>query len=385
MKPLAFFIILIVNIMPVLAQSNKTVAIEWNDLGDIPAANNQAKSIGIAGPVVGVLQNKLIVAGGANFPEKMPWLGGKKFYYNDLFVFEKNKNNVSATFKKIQLPDNIAYSASCVTPLGIVYAGGENELGLSNKVNLIKWDKESNTITIASLPQLPEPITNASLACIDNTIYLMGGETVTNTTNQLISLNLENVESGWHQLPDMPKPLSNLVSVAHYNNNHERLFIMGGRAKQKNGISIFSSDVYSFDIKTKKWHINKALPYAISAGTGMLFAEKYILLFGGDKGDRFNRVESQISKINAATDPVIKNSFIQIKNNLLETHPGFSKEILLYNMESNQWISNGIMPFTTTVTTNAVQWGDQVVIPSGEIKAGVRTPRIIAAKITLHE
>ena len=385
MKPLAFFIFLILNIMPVLAQSNKIVSIQWDSIANIPAGKNQVKSIGVAGPIVGVLQNKLIVAGGANFPEKMPWLGGKKFYYNDLFVFEKNKNKVSVTFKKIQLPDNIAYSASCVTPLGIVYAGGENELGLSDKVNIIKWDKESNTITITNLPHLPESLTNASLACIDNTIYLMGGETVSNTTNQFISLDLEHLDHGWNQFPNMPKPLSNLVSVAHFSNDYKQLFIIGGRAKQKNGISIFSSDVYCFDLETKKWHIKQALPYAISAGTGTLFAEKYILLFGGDKGDRFNKVESQISKINAATDTVIKNSLIQIKNNLLESHPGFSREILLYNIQTNQWITNGTIPFTTSVTTNTVQWNDEVIIPSGEIKAGVRTPRIIAAKITIHE
>lgn len=371
--------------MSVLAQSNKTVSIQWDSITEIPAANNQVKSLGVAGPIVGVLQNKLIVAGGANFPDKMPWLGGKKIYYNDLFVFEKNKDQVSATFKKIQLPNNIAYSASCETPFGIVYAGGENELGLSDKVNMIKWDKVSNTITIAILPPLPEAITNAALVCIDNKIYLMGGETAFNTTNQIISLDLAQIDNGWNQLPTMPKPLSNFVSVAQINADNKQLFIIGGRAKQKNGISNFSSDVYAFDIKTQNWHIKKSLPYAVSAGTGALFAEKYILLFGGDKGDRFNKVESQIAKINATTDTIIKNNLTQIKNNLLETHPGFSNEILLYNIQSNQWISNGTIPFTPTVTTNAVQWNNEVIIPSGEIKAGVRTPRIIAAKIILHE
>ena len=56
-----------------------------------------------------------------------------------------------------------------------------------------------------------------------------------------------------------------------------------------------------------------------------------------------------------------------------------------YNTQKNIWLSNGFIPFNASVTTNLVQWGDEIIIPSGEIKAGVRTPRIISAKIILHE
>lgn len=371
--------------MPVISQSNTTASFDWNIFADLPSFNHQDKSIGVAGPIVGVLQNKLIVAGGANFPEKMPWQGGKKMYYNHIFIFEKNNKLATPVKNEITLPHNNAYSASCITPLGIVYAGGENESGLSQKVYLIKWDKESNSMIIVNLPDLPEPITNASLSYLDNTIYFIGGETTTTTSNHFISLDLAHLKEGWHQLPSIPKPLSNLVSAAFLSNAHKQIFIIGGRAKQKNGISIFSSEVYAFDIKNKTWNVKKELPYAISAGTGLLVNDSYIILFGGDKGDRFNMVETQISKINLENDTVVKNKLNLVKNNLLETHPGFSGEILLYHIQKNQWISNGLMPFTTAVTTQAVQWGNEVVIPSGEIKAGVRTPRIMTAKISFHE
>jgi len=61
----------------------------------------------------------------------------------------------------------------------------------------------------------------------------------------------------------------------------------------------------------------------------------------------------------------------------------FSKEILLYNTVKDEWAAVGTVPFETPVTTTAVQYRDQVLIPSGEIKAGVRTPRILAAKLNL--
>lgn len=385
MKPLAIYILLMLNNMPAVAQSKKVISIEWKTIAELPPFRDQSKSIGVAGPVVGIINNKLIVAGGANFPDKMPWQGGKKIYYNNISIFNKEKEQVFQEKIQNSLTSNIAYAANCITPLGVVYAGGENELGLSDKVYLLQWDEASNSMRQTKLPDLPVETTNGSLVCIDNTIYFLGGETLTNTTNQFYSLNLIKINLGWMTLPVLPKPLSNMVVVAQYLNGQKQIYLMGGRAKQKNGISDFSSDVYSFDIHLKIWDKKKSLPYPLSAGTGAVFSEKYILLFGGDQGERFNKVEQTISNINLEKEQFKKENLISIKNKLLESHPGFSNEILLYNTQKNIWLSNGFIPFNASVTTNLVQWGDEIIIPSGEIKAGVRTPRIISAKIILHE
>jgi len=385
MKPLAIYILLMLNNMPAVAQSKKVISIEWKTIAELPPFREQSKSIGVAGPVVGIINNKLIVAGGANFPDKMPWQGGKKIYYNNISIFNKEKEQVFQEKIQNSLTSNIAYAANCITPLGVVYAGGENELGLSDKVYLLQWDEASNSMRQTKLPDLPVETTNGSLVCIDNTIYFLGGETLTNTTNQFYSLNLIKINQGWMTLPVLPKPLSNMVVVAQYLDGQKQIYLMGGRAKQKNGISDFSSDVYSFDIHLKIWDKKKSLPYPLSAGTGAVFSEKYILLFGGDRGERFNKVEQTISNINLEKEQFKKENLISIKNKLLESHPGFSNEILLYNTQKNIWLSNGFIPFNASVTTNLVQWGDEIIIPSGEIKAGVRTPRIISAKIILHE
>ena len=385
MKPLAIYILLMLNNMPAFAQSKKVISIEWKTIAELPPFNNQSKSIGVAGPIVGVINNKLIVAAGANFPDKMPWQGGKKAYYNNIVIFKKEKGQVLQETIAPSLVSNIAYAANCSTPFGIVFAGGENELGLSDKVYLLKWDEASNNLLQTKLPDLPVKTTNGSLVCIDKILYFLGGETLVNTTNQFFSLNLNKINDGWTMLPAIPKPLSNTVVVAQYLNGQKQIYLMGGRAKQKNGISDFSSDVYSFDIHLKRWDKKKSLPYPISAGTGAVVTEKYILLFGGDRGEQFNKVERTISSINLEKDELRKENLITIKNKLLESHPGFSNEILLYNTQKNVWVSNGFIPFNTSVTTNVVQWGDEIIIPSGEIKAGVRTPRIISAKIILHE
>ena len=45
---------------------------------------------------------------------------------------------------------------------------------------------------------------------------------------------------------------------------------------------------------------------------------KYILLFGGDRGEQFNKVERTISSINLEKDELRKENLITIKNKLLE-------------------------------------------------------------------
>ena len=89
--------------------------------------------------------------------------------------------------------------------------------------------------------------------------------------------------------------------------------------------------------------------------------------------------------MNLESNAIKKKEWMDTKNELLAAHPGFSNEVLLYNTQENKWESQGYSSFNTRVTTMAVQWGDVIVLPSGEIKAGVRTPKIIAAKIISNE
>ena len=366
------------------AQTKHVVAVIGKEVAELPSLN-QTKSLGVAGPVVGIINDQLVVAGGSNFPDSLPWMGGKKKYYNQVFVFEKKNKQIFSKSISFNLPNSIAYAASCKSSQGIVYAGGENENGISNKVFLLQWDASVNNLITTPLPDLPAPITNASMTCIDQTLYLVGGETSTTASDGFYRLRLNYSKEGWQAMPHLPKALSHTVAAFQFVNHTKKLFVIGGRAKQKNGISNFSSVTYSFDLEKSKWTAEQDLPYAISAGTGIAFLNKYILLFGGDKGDQFNKVEKAIANMNLESNAIKKKEWMDTKNELLAAHPGFSNEVLLYNTQENKWESQGYSSFNTRVTTMAVQWGDVIVLPSGEIKAGVRTPKIIAAKIISNE
>lgn len=365
----------------IFAQKKPKFTLQWEVVAELPPIKNQLRSLGFAGPITGVLNDKLIIFGGANFPEAMPWLGGKKTYYNEVYVYSKKENQLVQEKIHFNLSANIAYAASCVTPMGIVYAGGENENGITNHVHLIQWDNSLTKLIQTSLPSLPIGITNASMVAIGNDIYFVGGETLNSTSDHFYHLNLASLELGWNEMPAIPKQLSHVVLIAKQEGDKQNIFLFGGRSKTPSGISDFSDKSFKYAIQNNKWETIKSMPYAMSAGTGIAYDDKHILLFGGDKGTRFNEVEKIISIIEKEKKELKKNIHIEKKIKLLSTHPGFSNEILCYNTTANTWELNGVMPFETSVTTTSLLWDNWVIIPSGEIKAGVRTPKVIAAKI----
>ncbi|MEN9953257.1 MAG: hypothetical protein RLZZ520_1525, partial [Bacteroidota bacterium] len=106
-----------------------------------------------------------------------------------------------------------------------------------------------------------------------------------------------------------------------------------------------------------------------------------ILVFGGDRGTTFTKVETLLTAINQEQDPEVKSNLIKAKNHLLINHPGFSKEILQFDVVKEKYIVVGTIPFDTPVTTTAVKWGQTIFISSGEIRAGVRTPNILSIKL----
>jgi len=57
------------------------------------------------------------------------------------------------------------------------------------------------------------------------------------------------------------------------------------------------------------------------------------------------------------------------------------QEILTYNTEKDIWEVFGKLPYGTPVTTLAFKWGQELLIPGGEIKAGVRSPYILMANL----
>jgi cyclically-permuted mutarotase family protein len=367
--------------VPVIAQKSQPVSLQWKVAAILPADSGQIQSTGFAGPVTGMHHDIFLIAGGANFPEAMPWMGGKKKYYQKIFAYSGKQKKLIQLKKILNLPFSIAYPACCTTPDGVLYAGGENENGISNKVWLMQWDAVSQNIKFKNLPDLPVAVSNAAATLVGNTVYIAGGETATAASDQLIALDLHDIINGWKQLAHIPQQVSHTVLTASVTKKSNQVYLVGGRKKNSNGISDLYDAVYMYDIGANSWYIKSSLPYPLSAGTGVAANPNEILIFGGDKGTTFHKVEMLIAAISAEKDEAKKQELILQKNKLQSEHPGFSKEILLYNTLTNTWKVIGNIPFDTPVTTTAVKCGKDILIPSGEIKAGVRSPNILSAII----
>lgn len=364
------------------AQQKSVQSLNWKVAGVLPAAQGQSTSLGVAGPITGEHNNVLLVAGGANFPGGFPWLGGKKKYYNKGFVFRKDENDSLILVKPFSLPASLGYAANCSTPNGVIAAGGENENSLRGEVWLLQWEETTQTVDTKALPSLPFAVSNAALAFYQNKLYLAGGERAADVSRELWTLDLSDTAAGWKQLPSLPKPVSHAVLVVQSNGKEDCLYVLGGRKRSPGRLSALYNSVFQFDLKKSLWSEEKPLPYAVSAGTGVAAGEHFILLFGGDTGETFHKTEALIAAIGKESDEAKKQQLNEEKTVVQSTHPGFCRQVLLYDAKKNKWSPHGCIPFAAPVTTTAVKWGSAVYIPSGEIKAGVRTPEILFTDLT---
>ncbi|HTM98527.1 MAG TPA: hypothetical protein VL088_07290 [Pedobacter sp.] len=362
-----------------LAQKAYVDNISWDIAAQIPPTFKQDKSLGLAGAVIGILGPKLLIAGGTNFPDQMPWDGGKKSYYNDVFLYKISARGLflDTSDTQFKLPFNLAYSAVCSTPYGIVIAGGENEKGLSKKVLLLNW--KAGRLTIDYLPDLPEGLTNGALTAIENKLYLAGGEVEGGATDQFLSLDLKSQNEGWNKLACLPQAVSHTVLLSREEKGAHEIYLISGRKRNIGDTSTLYNEMYSFNVKQQVWQAKKSLPYPISAATGIIKGQS-ILIFSGDTGETFHKVEKLIATIDLEKDPTKKEALNQEKIKLQRSHPGFSKTVLKYDLVAGIWTTlKSKMPYGT-VTTNAVLANNQVIVAGGEIRAGVRTPNIIVGK-----
>lgn len=360
--------------------------VEWKTAAQLQNPDSSL-SLGFAGAINGVSNDVLLVTGGANFPDKMPWEGGKKSYSKTIHVLEKCGGKFSWIKEvKTELPEPIAYCGTTTTDLGVVYVGGENENGLSNKSFLLKWDAAKKEVEIKSLPNFPIAVANVALTHIDNVVYAIGGDEATKSSDIFASLDLNDGNSEWKTLPKLPLALANSVAVAQKGKNGTNIYVVGGRTKTASGISDLHNTTFVFDVKKQIWEAAATISDGknstnFSAGAGVAVGTHSVLIVGGDNGVIFHQIETYLSQISQAQSPEEKADLITKKNNLVTNHPGFYNGILLYNTLTDQWSKIGELPFLPHVTTPAVLWDKKIILSNGEIKPGIRTPDVMLGTI----
>lgn len=362
----------------ITAQSIPTLT--WNSYAQLPPHSTLGHQPGVAGAFTGVIGDNLIVAGGANFPFEMPWAGGKKTFWADIYILslaEKESPHWIYTDKN-KLPAPLAYGASVSIPNGVVCLGGENEKGISNQAFIIKQGQTiEQPLVTQSLPNLPIPLRNHSAALVGNTVFVAGGETTVGVSNQVYKLDLTASTPTWEESTPLPVPLSHQVCIPVIKDRKYYLYIVGGRKKNDHSLTTFYNSLFCYDVEKNTWSTKPSLPFALSAAVGALWKQNYLVVIGGDRGEHFAKAETILLAIEQSNN---KEEVKKLRAELAElqsSHPGFSKAILLYDLEASRWIIAADLPFPPPVTTTAVNWKNYLLVPSGEIRAGIRTPTIL--------
>lgn len=388
---------------------NAAVQLEWREGPELPPAPGQAKQPGLAGAFAGVHNDALIVAGGANFPDGLPWSklpdgsSPQKIYNKDIYVLQ---HGGIWKISDVRLPKGYSYGVSIQTEDGLLCIGGEGceyvdgEIWKfkSNEVFLIRHLGEGRIeIDQTAMPSLPKAVSAMAGSKLGNHVYVAGGNDGSTETKFFWRLDLENLNSGWETLEPWPgQPRSHLVAAVQNDGRNDCFYIFSGRYNDPDTGWICLKDSYKYEPGTGAWtkladvgtNLSDKEPVCVMAASGIRLGVNHIAVFGGAAGDLFLEVEQYISKqIKILQDAGLTEEVDALtakRVDLYTKHPGFSRDILVYHTITDTWVPVGTVPESIVdgltvgsyVTTTAVQWGRDIVIPSGEVRPGVRSPKV---------
>ncbi|MFC6102948.1 galactose oxidase [Olivibacter domesticus] len=362
---ISYLSLMILTMGQACTEKTKEIDIEWTQFPQVP------DPVGFAGAFGGISHDKLLTAGGANFPEgTRPWSGGIKQWNDKVWALDLGAD----TWKEVgRLPRPLGYGVSLTWNEKILIFGGADQQ--RHYEDVISLEYVDGKLAIDSLPPLPLPLANMSGAIIDDVVYLAGGlqgPTAEHAERIFCSLDLRRMAAGWQLLDTWPGSERMLALCGELDG---KFYLCSGVALKKQigdttPTREYLRDAYRY-LPGKGWETISSLPHAVAAAPGPAFSfDKGLVVLGGDDGS------------------------LALRNNeLKDEHPGFQKDILVYKATTNQWETGGEV-FTdkkddaadnptasvwAPVTATAMKWKGSVIIPMGEVRPGVRTNRVLVA------
>ncbi len=348
--------------------------IDWQELPPVPDEH------GFASPFAGMVGDRLIVAGGANFPEAPPWKGGTKVWHDRIFVY--SPDDQSWTELETRLPEALAYGVSVSMPQrgSVVMVGGSNgQNEPTTTVTELRW--EENMPIFETLPPLPIPLAEMSGVALGNSIYIFSGRTTEGTTQVAYRLDLDASRPVWETLPWPEGARGRMHSVAAERDG--KIYLVAGRDFMSEGEPEhpedrmepygldFLRDGYRYDPAKNEWERLADLPHGLSAApmNAVPAGNAHLLVLGGVNVDF---LEEQL-----AARPDL--------NGQGHEHPGFPRSVWAYHTITDTWTTASEIPeaLEAPVTVPVVMTGPGTFfVPSGEIKPGVRTTQLMAGEVT---
>lgn len=359
--------------------SSKIIDDRMRFLPDLP------NSIGVAGPFVGVHNGTLIVAGGANFPNKSLIDGGQKVWHDQAYVLLPGNMRWDTDFK---LKRPVAYGGSTSTKDGVVIVGGSDSERDYSEAWLLQWNEDEGGLVQSPLPPLPNATFECRAAAIGDRVYVVTGRSMQHPNHDfkkmwMLDLTAPTEKRVWNELSAWPGPArANTNLVVQEWNGRECLFLFAGvhvtMSDADEAVRDFRTDGYRYDPANDKWTAIASLPEwddprsisdkarfarqpaSCTAGAAIGVGDDSIYVFGGTTGRYILLPDGT------------KRRFAD--------RPLNPRRVLKYDVMNDRWSHIGQMPIGAIVTS-AVKWNGQLVVPSGEIKPGIRTPRVQTLKL----
>jgi N-acetylneuraminic acid mutarotase len=353
--------LVIMTALAATAAETETPRHGWQLLAPLP------DPVGYAGMFAGVLDGRVVAGGGSQFREKPNWLHGEKTFSDRLFVLSDPMASWSES--AVRLPMPMASSASACTSDAIYLVGGINATGcLRHAWELRPGGEQREGFRFTPLPDFPHPIGYATAAIAQGRLHVFGGlpDPASKTPSiETWSLALADAPArSWRREPDWPVSGVFLCSAA---SEGESIFAVGGLGFDAAGKATPSARCYRLAPAANAWQRIADLPEArVGAATpcALVDAGKFFVIGG----------------------------YAEVFPGAPRDYPGFCAQTFLYEPARNAWSTGPLLPRTPVTDRDSpsdpgpvpmigapcVVWRGRVVVVSGEVRASVRSPQVLA-------
>ena len=379
LKKLPFLLLMLAGITGIPASATDFTV---HTAGTLPATN-AAPNPGTAGAFTGASGGRIIVAGGSNFSEGAPWEGGAKQFSDAIYILTPaNGGYVCELLPDTKMPRGIAHGCGVSLGKTLYCFGGTTAEGDSQAVYALNL--AGNAVRVDSIGVLPAGFRPAAALAYKDHIYIHGTKRGNNAFYRYTPAG-----DAWKELSACPgnARTAGPAFAGQHNGREYAMYLIGGRNEAGDEVQLFS-DVWEYLPVHDTWQSKGDICIDGERAVTMYapavpYGSGHILVIGGDDGQEFLGRASLERAIRAAASPAAADSLKRELRDAFADHPGFSKDILAYHAITNTWISLGKAEKGFPAVTTALLADGDIVIPSGEIRPGVRTPEILT--VNIHE
>jgi SSS family transporter len=248
--------------------------------------------------------------------------------------------------------------------------GGSDGTRVYRDVFALQWI--DGRLATTRLPELPSPRAFPAATVAGESVFLAGGQASVGACEGLrtfwrLDLDVPPDERRWDVLPELPGPGRILpVLAVQHDGFRDVVLLAGGCALSGTAEGEvrrrYLTDAWVFipadDAGDGAWQQVAELPRPAAGAPVVSVGQSHVLILGGDDGEHFDRIEA-----------------------LGDGHPGFRTDVLAYHTFTDTWTTLGSVP-VGLVTTPAVWWQGQIVVPGGEDRPGHRDASVLRGRFT---